>query len=140
MRFGHVTILHLLPAVALLAVAGFNLYLVHQEGLSIWRVGGFGMFSSLDNRSTRHIEAVAIDGKATRVLDLSGYEREVEHLRILPRGRDLENFLQEIACDQALLLATTDSVELTYYGLTFEGSTVAPVVRWRGNLSACKAP
>lgn len=140
MRIRHVRILHVLPVIVMLGVAVFNLHLVYGSGLSIWRVGGFGMFSSLDNRATRYVKAVAITDKATIALDLSGYKSTVDHLRILPRDHDLQRFLEELACTQELLPAKAAAVELTYYGLELKGNKAIPVVRWRESRNGCSTP
>jgi hypothetical protein len=43
------------PALLLLAVAGVQVALVRQRGLSPWKGGGFGMFSTLDARPFRYL-------------------------------------------------------------------------------------
>ena len=140
MRIRHVRILHVLPVLVMLGVAVFNLFLVYGSGLSIWRVGGFGMFSSLDNRATRFVRAVAITDNATIALDLSDYKRTVDHLRILPRDPDLKRFLAELACTRDLLPTQTAAVELSYYGLELKGDKAIPVVRWRERRDVCSTP
>ena len=65
--------LALLPCALLVAVAAFQLWLAHTADLTPWLGGGFGMFSTSDVGSARHLHVFVIR---------PGLEREVA----LPRS------------------------------------------------------
>ena len=56
-------LLSLIPALLLFVVALHQTYLVHAHGLSPWKGGGFGMFSTTDTSQERHLR-VTVSGPA----------------------------------------------------------------------------
>jgi hypothetical protein len=48
----------LLPAVLLLATAANQVRLVHQQNLTPWKGGGFGMYSTIDSGAARTVDIV----------------------------------------------------------------------------------
>ena len=62
--------LETLPAWILAAVGGLQLWLAHTAALSPWSGGGFGMFSTMDVWSARHLHAFALRPGLRRELDV----------------------------------------------------------------------
>jgi hypothetical protein len=52
-----VSLLAYVPAAALITVGLLHFYLVQTRQLSIWRVGGYGMFSTANDVNFRYVQA-----------------------------------------------------------------------------------
>ena len=137
MRSHVTTIVQTLPVILLLLVAASSTRLVIVDGLSSWRVGTFGMFASLDNLSTRRLEAYVVKDGAREPVDLTAYEAEVEELRLWPSKRRLERFLSRLACREHRDQPEGMGVTLRYLGLEISEEGAVPVERWRGTAHGC---
>lgn len=78
----------LIPVALLTIVALMQIGLVYTIGLTPWKVGGFGMFSSIDDWNTRRFEGVGVttDGRTARlVIDPPGFRvTATARIRSLP--------------------------------------------------------
>lgn len=63
-------LLSLIPALLLFVVALHQTYLVHAQGLSPWKGGGFGMFSTTDTSQERHLRVRVSGPGGEREIDL----------------------------------------------------------------------
>jgi len=74
-----------LPSVLLVVVALHQIFLAETQGLSPWSGGGFGMFSSVDAGSTRHLHAFQIRPGLHREIRPPAFLRdEVRRMLTLP--------------------------------------------------------
>ncbi len=55
--------LPLLPAALLLLLAAHQGWRVHQQGLTPWKGGGFGMFATSDGGHTRRLQLLGVDAE-----------------------------------------------------------------------------
>ena len=74
-----------LPITLLVIVAAIQVALVRGAGLSPWSGGGFGMFSTLDHGSRRHLHAFIVrPGLRREVLPPAALADEVKRALTLP--------------------------------------------------------
>ena len=119
--------LPVLPALALAAVAGWQIHLARSEHLSGWKGGGFGMFSSTDVEANRYTRIYLRRGASAVPVavpdDLAALDTRVclhpspSRLRDLGRrvGRRLENDFGPLT-----------GVRVEVWRLTFEPATLEP--------------
>jgi hypothetical protein len=116
-----------LPAVLLVAVACSQLWLAHAEGLSPWLGGGFGMFSTTDTWSRRHLHAWALSPGVRREVEIPPeVARLVRRVLALPTPthlRALARALAEIAEGEA---GRPETVEVQVWAPRFDPETLAP--------------
>jgi hypothetical protein len=74
-----------LPSVLLCLVALHHAYRVSRDGLTPWKGGGFGMFSTIDSQAERFVRlSVTIEGGETFAMQIPAeYRRQVDRS---PRG------------------------------------------------------
>ncbi|MBW2279535.1 MAG: hypothetical protein JRG76_10520 [Deltaproteobacteria bacterium] len=83
--------LPILPAVALAVVGLHQVYAVHAYGLSPWKGGGFGMFSSTDAGPARRLRVSLLRGGSSVQVDVPArLDRVAERARALPTHENLE--------------------------------------------------
>lgn len=74
-----------LPSALLVVVALHQIFLAETQGLSPWSGGGFGMFSSVDAGSTRHLHAFQMRPGLHREIRPPAFLRdEVRRMLTLP--------------------------------------------------------
>jgi hypothetical protein len=116
-----------LPAVLLVAVACNQVWLAHVDGLSPWLGGGFGMFSTTDTWSRRHLHAWALyPGLRREVTIPPDAGRLVRRALALPTSthlRALALALTEVAERDA---GRPDAIELQVWAPRFDAMTLAP--------------
>ena len=64
------TLARLLPSVLLVVVAGTQIVLARTAGMTPWKGGGFGMFSTLDHGAYRGVEAVIEGPNRSEALEI----------------------------------------------------------------------
>jgi hypothetical protein len=107
-----------LPAAVLAAVACVHLYRVNAEGLSPWKGGGFGMFSTINARSHRVLRVVLRKsthvGEATFSIDPPQHTEELrraaEELRSVPTKERLHRYMQLVSQLEYALYRNTKSL------------------------------
>lgn len=75
-----------LPSVLLCLVALHQAYRVAREGLTPWKGGGFGMFSTIDSQAERFVRLFVTTeaGETLAVPIPDEYRRQVDRARLLP--------------------------------------------------------
>lgn len=82
----------LLVALALAQIVGFYAY-----GLSPWKGGGFGMFSTNDHGGFRSVRVIELAASGERRVELpQAHERLVRHAREAPRTGNLLELVEAI--------------------------------------------
>jgi hypothetical protein len=90
--------LALLPSALLVIVAGHQIRLARVEGMSPWLGGGFGMFSTFDGWSHRHLRAYALRSGVRRELEIPEALRdEVAEALALPSDAQLTRIAEALA-------------------------------------------
>ena len=88
---------YIAPA-ALVAVALTQFYLAHAHGLTPWKGGGFGMFSTVDSPSARFLRCYISlpEGEVPAPIP-SGNDRAILRLRAMPSNHALREAAKDIA-------------------------------------------
>lgn len=87
-----------LPMLVLVAVAGTQVLLAKTRGLSAWKGGGFGMFSTLDDAQHRDIRIVVeAPGRAEELALTSCTRDEAVKAMTLPTDHRLSRFAATVA-------------------------------------------
>lgn len=121
---------HLLPPVLLVAVAGLQIVLAHRDGLSPWKGGGFGMFSTLDGRPHR-VVSVRVDAphRSEELAVPVSLEEAAAGVEILPTTARLERFGHAIAARERRHDRAVGSVHIDVWRTEFETDSLAPTRR-----------
>ena len=83
---------------ALIVIACLQIYLTQTEGLSRWKGGGFGMFSTLDSPSARFLRIYIITENGEFPVEVPGHLAEVESkVRAVPTESNLSMLSVELA-------------------------------------------
>lgn len=111
------------PVVLLLALCLLQLVLVREAGLSPWKGGGFGMFSTLDNSNFRTVRVIAVEGGRDVPVTLPpGTERLRRAIRILP----LHRWLAELAADALRAAPDAQAVRIEVWRIAFDPHGLRP--------------
>jgi hypothetical protein len=112
----------LIPVALLLAVATAQLYLAKTADLSPWRVGGFGMFSSVGDINTRYLRAHGVKDNQETALDLTTLEYHTAYqFRVLPSDSNFQALVQGLSCNPEVQ-PLYKGIRLEYFTATFEAS------------------
>ena len=134
-------ILQLIPIVLLLIVASIHAYLWLNSSVSVWRLGSFGMYATVDDVAFRHMKVYAVFEKETQEFALnSSHERSLLKARVLPTEANLENLLNYLACDASLLTQEkADAIKLEYWTSHFnvENLSFFSEKEWEALVSKC---
>lgn len=120
-----------LPAWLLVLVAAAQVVAARTGPISPWLGGGFGMFSTTDAPSRRHLHAVALREGLREELELPEVLRlSVRKAKSFPSerrlralARELEAHLRETGDPHA---APLEAITITVYRVRFDRETLAP--------------
>ncbi len=119
-----------LPIVLLIVVASLQYALVRGAALSPWSGGGFGMFSTLDHGSRRHLHAFIVRPGLRREVILSrAHADQVKRALALPtraRLADLAGIVAEIPTAD---YGPARAVQIQVWNTHFGPQTLTPVSR-----------
>lgn len=86
----------LVPAI-LITVASLQIYLAKTHGLTPWKGGGFGMFSTVDDPSARWVRCYAIaDGREVPTPVPDELDRAAARLRAMPSQEGLRRLAADL--------------------------------------------
>ncbi len=118
---------HRLPAVLLAVVAGLQMILAHRAGLSPWKGGGFGMFSTLDGRPHRVVRIrVEASDRSEEIETPVSLEEASAGVAILPTAARLERFAHEIAARERRHGRAVERVCVEVWRTEFDRDSLAP--------------
>ena len=88
-----------LPALLLLTFAAHHYVRVTRDGLTPWKGGGFGMFSTIDDPDYRRVRvfATTADGQTMPVEPGDEFEYDLLRARYLPRSWKVEDLATRLA-------------------------------------------
>jgi hypothetical protein len=123
--------LRALPALLLVCVAITQAIAATRGPLSPWLGGGFGMFSTADSPTRRHLHAVALRPGLRQDVEIpEALERDLRKALGLPsagRLRALARELEAIEIEQGdPHAAPLDAISIVVYRLRFDRDTLAP--------------
>ena len=116
------------PILLCLAVAAAHATLVERYDLSRWLGGGFGMFSTTDSSTSRHVHAftTAEDGGRIEIDLPAELDELMRHTRVFPTPSAVARLAAVIA---RLPAATGRPVEVEVWQTTYDTVTMAPTSR-----------
>jgi hypothetical protein len=118
----------LVPAFLLVVIAAHQLYLSAAAGLSPWSGGGFGMFSTTDAGSTRHLHAFVLrPGIEREVRVPEALQDRERRLLALPSDANLRALALELAELPAPDHGPATGVRIQVWRTRFDPNTLAPV-------------
>lgn len=86
-----------LPVILLISVACTQIILASYSTLGAWSGGGFGMFSTTDIGSNRHLHIFAITPNVRRELVLNTrHKKIVDKLLVFPSDNAIESFVEKL--------------------------------------------
>jgi hypothetical protein len=119
--------LALLPAALLVAVACHQLWRVRADGMSPWLGGGFGMFSTLDSWSQRHLRAWVVREGVRRQVEIPRELRDdVDRAVALPQESRLRRLAERFAALPSPDEGALEAVEVQVFRLRVDAETLQP--------------
>ena len=116
-----------LPVLCLLVVAALQLVLAQTQALSPWSGGGFGMFSTLDHGSRRHLHAFVLrPGLRREVMPPPGLEEEVSRALTLPTQARLRSIAVRLADTPTPDHGPPTAVQIQVWHTRFDPATLTP--------------
>lgn len=114
----------------LVAVGALQLVLAHRDGLSPWKGGGFGMFSTLDGRPHRVLR-VRVDApdRSEELVVPPALEHAAAGVEMLPTPARLERFAREIAALERRHGRAIERVYLEVWRTEFDRNSLVPTRR-----------
>ena len=114
----------------LVGVAGVQLTLAQREALSPWSGGGFGMFSTLDHGSRRHLHAFIVrPGLRREIRPPSELRRTVSRALTLPTESRLRSVAIALAETPTPDHGPPTAVQVQVWSTRFEPATLTPSSR-----------
>jgi hypothetical protein len=118
---------HRLPAALLVVVAIAQIALTQRAGLSPWKGGGFGMFSTLDGRPHRAVAIrVEAPNRSEALAVPPSLEASAATVEILPTPANLDRFAHEIAARERRHGREVGSVHLEVWRDEFDREDLTP--------------
>ena len=119
-----------LPIALLIVVALVQIVLARSEALSPWSGGGFGMFSTLDHGSQRHLHAFVLrPGMRREVVLPSSLAEEVARALALPTEARLEDIARVLALTPTPDHGPVSAVQTQVWHTHFDPETLTPSSR-----------
>ncbi len=116
-----------LPILILLVVALSQLLLARSQALSVWSGGGFGMFSTLDHASQRHLHAFVVrPGLRREVVTPPALAEEVARALTLPTKARLRSLAVALADTPTPDHGPATAVQIQVWNTRFDPATLTP--------------
>jgi hypothetical protein len=114
-----------LPVILLLCVALNQLRLVFTQELSPWSGGGFGMFSTTDAATDRHLHAYESTPALRRELALPAeFEDDIRRALALPSERQLRSLAELLR--EELGVPSTSGLEILVWSNQYAAASLTP--------------
>ena len=120
-------VLGFLPPALLVAVALHQLLLASTQDLTPWCGGGFGMFSTTDGRSARHLHVYALSPGLRVELEIPAeLDERVLAAAALPEDARLRALARDFAKYAVSDFESPESIRLEVYATRWDTETLAP--------------
>lgn len=117
--------LQMLPLLLLLAVAGNQIRLATSQHMSPWSGGGFGMFSTTDAATDRHMHVYLLTPGLRRELEVPPYlEDAARRALTLPNAAQIRNLARELA--EGLTEQAPAELEIQIWSTVYDPDNLAP--------------
>jgi len=119
-----------LPVALLLVVAGVQVALVKTEGLSPWKGGGFGMFSTTDDAGRRHVRIfVSAADRSEEMAIVPSLEDAARRAAVLPADTELSRLARRVVDREARYQRPIDTVRIEAWRIDYAPGTLAATTR-----------
>ena len=116
-----------LPAVLLAVVAATQIVLTQVQMLSPWKGGGFGMFSTLDERPFRYVRMfVRAPERSEELAVPPSLEELAASAEILPGDLQLERLARAVVAREQRRGQPADEVRIDVWRVEFAAGSLAP--------------
>jgi hypothetical protein len=114
-----------LPALLLGAVALLQVALAHTAGLSPWKGGGFGMFSTTDRAEGRYLRVyVRAPGRHEELRLAPALQDPATRVAVLPTTARLERFARDVGERERRAGRAASTVRIEVWRSEFDGETL----------------
>jgi hypothetical protein len=114
-----------LPALLLVAVALLQIALAHTAGLSPWKGGGFGMFSTTDRAEGRYLRVyVRAPGRHEELRLAPELRDPATRAAVLPTTARLEGFARDVGRHERRAGRPATTVRVEVWRAEFDGETL----------------
>jgi hypothetical protein len=118
------------PAALMVVVAAVQISLALTAGLTPWKGGGFGMFSTLDHGAFRGVDIVIEAPGRSETLDLpASLEELAARTASYPSDRFLQRLAREVAARERRYQRPVTTVKLTVWRTEFSPQTLLATER-----------
>lgn len=119
-----------LPVALLLAVAGGQLVLAKTAGLSPWKGGGFGMFSTTDDAGRRHVRVfVSAPERSEELAIPPSLEDLARRAATLPSNAALSRLARGVVAREDRYERPVDTVRIETWRIDYAPGTLAATTR-----------
>lgn len=132
--------LALIPALVLCAVAAAYLWRWHQEPLSSWRGGGFGMYADINDERGRSVRVDVLHGEWQPARMSERLTARITNVRLNPTRANVEAFADYLSCSTVFLSQNPGAkrIQLEYWEQKFDATTYT--VRMEKRLEVSREP
>jgi hypothetical protein len=115
-----------LPVGLLLAVAAVQLTLARTAGLSPWKGGGFGMFSTTDDAGRRHVRVFVSASERSEELAIPPSLQDLaSRAAVLPTDGAMSRLAQGVVAREARYRRPVDTVRIETWRIDYAPGTLA---------------
>jgi len=120
-------LLRAFPITLLIAVALHQIFLARSAALSPWSGGGFGMFSTLDHGSRRHLHTFVLrPGLRREVLLPDVHADEIKRALTLPNDARLRRLARTVSRMPSSDYGSATAVQIQIWNTRFDPETLTP--------------
>jgi hypothetical protein len=120
----------LLPVAVLVAVAIAQVTLARTAGLSPWKGGGFGMFSTTDDAGRRHVRIfVGAADRSEEMAIVPSLEDAARRAAVLPADTELSRLARRVVDREARYHRPIDTVRIEAWRIDYAPGTLAATTR-----------
>ena len=119
-----------LPVALLLAVACAQVTLARTAGLSPWKGGGFGMFSTTDDAGRRHVRVfVSAPERSEEIAITPSLEDAAVRAAVLPSDSELSRLARRVVERERRYKRPVDAVRIEAWRIEYAPDTLSATTR-----------
>jgi hypothetical protein len=120
----------LLPAALLVLVAGTQVTLARRAGLTPWKGGGFGMFSTTDDAGRRRVRVfVTAPERSEEIAIAPSLEDAARRAAVLPADYELARLAQRVVSRERRYARPVESVRIEAWRIDYAPVTLLATSR-----------
>ena len=124
-----------LPVALLLAVACAQVTLARTAGLSPWKGGGFGMFSTTDDAGRRHVRVfVSAPERSEEIAISPSLEDAAARAAVLPTDAELSRLARRVVERERRYRRPVETVRIETWRIEYAPDTLAATTRLHARL------